>query len=82
MLDDAAEVMHRVEAEFDALSPELQRAARWLREQGPAVAMQSMRQSAHVAGVAPATMTRLARKLGFADFDSLRALRHWDRTLY
>jgi DNA-binding MurR/RpiR family transcriptional regulator len=57
---------------FDALSPELQRAARWLRQNGPAVALQSMRQSARLAGVSPVTMTRLARRLGFADFESLR----------
>lgn len=65
-------VEHRLDEHFESLSPELQRAARWLRQNGPAVAVHSMRQSARLAGVAPATMTRLARRLGFADFDSLR----------
>ena len=68
----SALVDQRLDAQFDALSPELQRAARWLRQNGPAVALHSMRQSARLAGVAPATMTRLARRLGFSDFDSLR----------
>jgi len=57
---------------FDALSPELQRAARWLRQNGAVVALHSMRQSARLAGVAPATMTRLAQRLGFDGFESLR----------
>ncbi|MCB1996171.1 MAG: MurR/RpiR family transcriptional regulator [Burkholderiaceae bacterium] len=73
MLPDMAFVEQRLDEQFDSLSPELQRAARWLRQNGPAVAVHSMRQSARLAGVAPVTMTRLARRLGFADFDSLRA---------
>lgn len=72
-MTDVGPVERRIDEQFDALSPELQRAARWLRQNGPAVAVHSMRQSAHLAGVAPVTMTRLARRLGFADFDSLRA---------
>lgn len=72
MLPDTTFVEQRLDEHFDSLSPELQRAARWLRQNGPAVALHSMRQSARLAGVAPVTMTRLARRLGFADFDSLR----------
>ncbi len=73
MLPDTAFVEQRLDDEFDSLSPELQRAARWLRQNGPALAVHSMRQASRLAGVAPSTMTRLARRLGFADFDSLRA---------
>lgn len=73
MLPDTAFVEQRLDEQFDSLSPELQRAARWLRQNGPALAVHSMRQTARLAGVGPATMTRLARRLGFADFDSLRA---------
>jgi DNA-binding MurR/RpiR family transcriptional regulator len=69
---ESAALEHTIDRNFDTLSPELQRAARWLRQNGPAVALHSMRQSARLAGVAPATMTRLARRLGYADFDSLR----------
>lgn len=72
MLADRDVLEQRLDEHFDSLSPELQRAARWLRQNGPAVAVHSMRQSARLAGVAPVTMTRLARRLGFADFDSLR----------
>jgi len=69
---EALPIEQRIDRRFDDLSPELQRAARWLRQNGPAVALHSMRQSARLAGVAPATMSRLARRLGYADFDSLR----------
>ena len=57
-----------IEREFDALSPELQRAARWVRSNGPVLALRSMRTAAGQAGVSPATMTRLARRLGFESF--------------
>jgi len=61
-----------LEREFDGLSPELQRAARWVRSNGPVLALRSMRNAAGQAGVSPATMTRLARRLGFDSFDALR----------
>jgi len=57
---------------FDRLSPELQRAARWVQAHPAELGLQSMRQSAQAAGVAPATMTRLARALGLASFDAMR----------
>ncbi|MBP6251405.1 MAG: MurR/RpiR family transcriptional regulator [Rubrivivax sp.] len=61
-----------IEQAFDALSPELQRAARWVRQHGTSLALHSMRNSARQAGVAPATMTRLAQRLGFDGFEALR----------
>jgi DNA-binding MurR/RpiR family transcriptional regulator len=61
-----------IERQFDALSPELQRAARWVRSNGPVLALRSMRSAAAQAGVSPATMTRLARRLGFDSFGALR----------
>lgn len=66
-------VEERIEREFDALSPELQRAARWVRQHGATLALNSMRASARHAGVTPATMTRLAQRLGFDGFEALRA---------
>jgi DNA-binding MurR/RpiR family transcriptional regulator len=62
-----------IDRHFEALSPELQRAARWVREHPSALGLQSMRQSAQAAGVAPATMTRLAQALGVGGFEGLRA---------
>jgi len=57
---------------FESLSPELQRAARWLLQHQAALALHSMRTSAREAGVTPATMTRLAQRLGFDGFEALR----------
>ncbi|HSV54693.1 MAG TPA: MurR/RpiR family transcriptional regulator [Burkholderiaceae bacterium] len=54
------------------LSPELLRAARWLEEHPSIAAMQSMRECARRAGLAPATFTRLARALGYDGFDGLK----------
>ena len=68
----ALSVTNAIDERFDLLSPELQRAARWVREHAPSMAVLSMRGIAREAGVSPATMSRLARRLGFLDFDSLR----------
>ena len=57
---------------FESLSPELQRASRWLLQHQTALALHSMRTSAREAGVSPATMTRLAQRLGFDGFEALR----------
>ncbi len=66
-------VQQMISDSFESLSPELQRAARWVSRHGSALALHSMRESARAAEVTPATMTRLARRLGFDDFESLRA---------
>ncbi len=62
----------RITAEFEHLSPELQRAARWVNDHPVELVTQSMRRSAMAAGVAPATMTRLAQALGYRGFDDMR----------
>lgn len=62
----------RIAEHFESLSPELQRAARWLNDHPVELVTQSMRRSARSAGVAPATMTRLAKALGFQGFEDMR----------
>ncbi|WP_341889258.1 MurR/RpiR family transcriptional regulator, partial [Variovorax sp. YR752] len=57
---------------FDELSPEQQRAARWLQGHEATIALHSMRSAARQAGVSPATMTRLAQRLGFDGYEALR----------
>jgi DNA-binding MurR/RpiR family transcriptional regulator len=64
----------RINAVFDQLSAQLQRAARFVADHPAEVAMHSMRRMAQEAGVAPATMLRLARRLGLNDYDSLRGI--------
>lgn len=59
---------------LDGLSPELLRAARWIEAHPREVALQSMRECARRAGLAPATLTRLARALGFQGFEAIKHL--------
>ena len=64
----------RIESAFDTLSGQLQRAARFVADHPAEVAMHSMRRVASQAGVAPATMLRLARRLGLEDYETLRGI--------
>lgn len=57
----------------DALSPELLRAAGWVEANARDVALQSMRECARRAALAPATFTRMAHALGFDGFDAIKA---------
>jgi DNA-binding MurR/RpiR family transcriptional regulator len=57
---------------FPALSPELQKAARFMVEHPEEIGLNSMRRVAKDAGVKPATITRLTKMLGFQEYDALR----------
>lgn len=59
--------------QFEAMSPQLQQAARYILEHPQEVALVSMRELARNAGVQPATMTRLAQFLGLPGYEDLRA---------
>src|SRR3954452_4896998 len=71
---DLARLAEIVTERFDALSGQLRLAARHLLDHPDDVALGSMRELAHQAGLPPVTFVRLARALGFADFSELRAL--------
>jgi len=60
-------------AQYDAMSAQLQQAARYVLEHPEEVALVSMREVARNACVQPATMTRLAKFLGLAGYDDIRA---------
>lgn len=59
---------------FDSMSEQLQAAARYVLDQPREVALLSMREQARQAEVQPATMTRLAKYLGFAGYEDVRQL--------
>jgi len=59
---------------FDGLSPQLQEAARWVIDHPADVALLTTREQARRAGVAPATMTRLAQRIGLKGYDEIRKL--------
>lgn len=57
---------------FDSLTPQLQVAARYVLDHPRDVALLSMREQARRAGVQPATMTRLAKHLGFNGYEDIK----------
>ncbi|NYT82260.1 MurR/RpiR family transcriptional regulator [Alcaligenaceae bacterium] len=63
----------RLQAVFAELTPELQRAARWVSRHPAEVGLWSMRRQAQALSLSPATMLRLARAAGYASYDSFRA---------
>lgn len=71
---DQGPLTDRILAGFDAMSSQLQAAARHVLDHPRDVALLSMREQARRAGVQPATMTRLAKHLGFDGFEAIRAL--------
>ncbi|WP_417422349.1 MurR/RpiR family transcriptional regulator [Halomonas sp.] len=66
-------------AQFDGMSAQLQQAARYVLEHPEEVALVSMRELARLAAVQPATMTRLAKVLGFQGYNEIRA--HYAQTV-
>ncbi|MGH8712949.1 MAG: MurR/RpiR family transcriptional regulator, partial [Casimicrobiaceae bacterium] len=68
----APDVFKRIRRDFDGLTPELQRAARWVADHPGETGLLSMRQQARSAGVSAPTMIRLARALGFDNYAALR----------
>jgi DNA-binding MurR/RpiR family transcriptional regulator len=65
-------VTDRLVAEFPSLSRRQQVAARFILDRPQDVALLSMREQARRAGVPPATMTRLAQRLGLNGYDDVR----------
>lgn len=64
----------RLKSGFEALSPQLQQAARWVVDHPTDVALLSMREQARRAGIPPATLTRLAQRFGLKGYDVVRKL--------
>ncbi len=57
---------------YPRLTPELQKAARFMVENPEEIGLNSMRSVARDAGVKPATITRLTKSLGFPEYEKLR----------
>lgn len=67
-------VAARIKTEFDAMPVQMQAASRFILDHPHEVALLSMREQARRAGVKAATMTRLAKRLGFSGYDELKAI--------
>jgi DNA-binding MurR/RpiR family transcriptional regulator len=71
---DQGPLTGRIVAAFDAMPAQLQAAARYVLDRPRDVALLSMREQARQAGVQPATMTRLAQRLGLDGYETVRAM--------
>lgn len=71
---DQGPLSRRILEEFESLSPQMQAAARFLVDHPDDVALLTMREQARRAKVLPATMTRLAQRLGYDGFDAIREI--------
>lgn len=69
---DQGPLQEQIVAMFDTMPRQMRVAARYVLDHPSDVALLSMREQARQAGVLPATMTRLAQRLGFDGFDALR----------
>ena len=68
----SAEIVEHIKSALDDMPVQMQAAARFIMDQPSEVALLSMREQARKAGVPPATMTRLAQRLGFSGYQDLK----------
>ncbi|MBO9411668.1 MULTISPECIES: MurR/RpiR family transcriptional regulator [unclassified Ruegeria] len=66
-------VLDRLSAEWDALTPEAQKAARYVLENPTDVGVSTVREIAEAAKVKPNTFVRMARQVGFEGYEDFRA---------
>nr|WP_309501674.1 MurR/RpiR family transcriptional regulator [uncultured Roseovarius sp.] len=66
-------VLNRLADEWDALTPEAQKAARYVLENPRDVGVSTVREIAEAAKVKPNTVVRMARQVGFDGYDDFRA---------
>jgi len=64
-----SDLLLTLQEKLEQLPPELQRAAHWVVAHPAEVGLWSMRRQAQALGVAPATMLRLARAVGFSSYE-------------
>ncbi|MDC0658878.1 MurR/RpiR family transcriptional regulator [Leisingera sp. SS27] len=67
------QVLARLTEEWDALTPEAQKAARYVLENPNDVGVSTVREIAEAANVKPNTFVRMARQVGFEGYEDFRA---------
>ncbi len=72
MRRDYSDTVRKLVDSFSGLTPELQKAARYILENPEDVGLHSMRTLARGAGVKPATISRLSKSLGFDAYEQMR----------
>ncbi|MCG7520308.1 MurR/RpiR family transcriptional regulator [Ruegeria sp. Ofav3-42] len=71
--DVSSIVLDRLTEEWDALTPEAQKAARYVLENPTDVGVSTVREIAEAAKVKPNTFVRMARQVGFEGYEDFRA---------
>ncbi|MDJ0820677.1 MAG: MurR/RpiR family transcriptional regulator [Paracoccaceae bacterium] len=71
-MTDSASIQDRINRSYSGLSDKLQVAAQYVADNPVDVATRSLRAVATTSGVSPATFSRLARALGYADYEAMR----------
>lgn len=71
-MNETATIQDRINGAYAALSDKLQIAAKFVAENPVDIATRSLRSVASTSGVSPATFSRLARALGYADYEQMR----------
>ena len=70
--DVSDQVLQRLSAEWDTLTPEAQKAARYVLENPTEVGVSTVREIAEAAQVKPNTVVRMARQVGFEGYEDFR----------
>lgn len=71
--DVSLDVLERLREEWDSLTPEARKAARYVMENPREIGVSTVREIAKAARVKPNTLVRMARQLGFEGFENFRA---------
>ncbi|MCV2870687.1 MurR/RpiR family transcriptional regulator [Defluviimonas sp. WL0050] len=71
--DVSSVVLNRLSEEFETLTPEAQKAARYVLENPHCVGVSTVREIAEFANVKPNTVVRMARQVGFDGYEDFRA---------
>ena len=66
-------ILERLSDDWDALTPEAQKAARYVLENPQDVGVSTVRESAEAAQVKPNTFVRMARQMGYEGYEDFRA---------
>jgi DNA-binding MurR/RpiR family transcriptional regulator len=72
-IDSTDAVLARLTAEWDELTPEAQKAARYVLDNPQDVGVSTVREIAEAANVKPNTVVRMARQAGFEGYEDFRA---------
>ena len=72
-IDSTDAVLARLTAEWDELTPEAQKAARYVLDNPQDVGVSTVREIAEAANVKPNTFVRMARQVGFEGYEDFRA---------